>query len=424
MLSTRRRWLGLVGATAASAFSSKLSFATGIEMKGRSSPLLKPIDDAIADFMKANSVPSASVAISQSNKLVYARGFGFLDSNAKEAVSPTSLFRIASISKPITAVAILKLVQQKTLSLDDRIVSFLQLRKPKDPRWKNVTVRHLLHHTGGWDSKASYDPMFHFRTIAKDKQLSFPLSHQDLIEYMLDQSLDFEPGSKYAYSNFGYCLLGRIIEKATKTNYETYVQDAIFQPLGITRPRIGKTLSQDRFPTEVKYHDVSDRKGTPVVATEENLVPWPYGVWDLGAMDSHGGWVASSTDLVRFACELDPVKKNRSLDSDLIQEMFSPPGETVEGHSPNVSYGYGWQVRTIDAKRKNIWHTGRLDGTAALLVRRHDGFNWAVLFNKAVNSTGTYLIDIADPLMHKIVDSVKRWPSTDLFSDYFSKKPQ
>ena len=272
MLSTRRHWLGLVGATAASACGSKLSFATGIEMKGRSSPLLKSIDDAIADFMKANSVPSASVAISQSNKLVYARGFGVLDSNAKEAVSPTSLFRIASVSKPITAVAILKLVQQKALSLDDKIVSFLQLRKPKDPRWKSVTVRQLLHHTGGWDSKASYDPMFHFRTIAKDKQLSFPLSHQDLIEYMLDQSLDFEPGSRYAYSNFGYCLLGRIIEKATKTSYETYVKEAVFKPLGITRPRIGKTLSHDRFPTEAEYHDASDRKGTPVVATEESLV--------------------------------------------------------------------------------------------------------------------------------------------------------
>jgi N-acyl-D-amino-acid deacylase len=347
-----------------------------------------------------------------------------LDSNAKEAVSPTSLFRIASVSKPITAVAILKLVQQEILSLDDTIVSFLELRKPKDPRWKSVTVRHLLHHTGGWDSKASYDPIFHFRTITKDKQLSFPLSHQDLIEYMLDQSLDFEPGSKYAYSNFGYCLLGRIIEKATKTSYEKYVQEAIFQPLGITRPRIGKTLSEDRFPTEVEYHDASDRKGTPVVATEESLVPWPYGAWDLGAMDSHGGWVASSTDLVRFACEFDPAKKKRALDSDLIQEMFSPPLENVEGHSPNVSYGYGWQVRTIDAKRKNVWHTGRLDGTAALLVRRHDGFHWAVLFNKAVNLTGTYLIDIVDPLMHKIVDSVKRWPSTDLFSDYFPKKPQ
>lgn len=421
-IDSRRNFLYRIAAAGFLASCQPRLRAFEIPISGVESPLTVSIDRGVVGFMDKHQVPGASIAISYSGKLLYARGFGIKDRSDPAAVTTNSLFRIASLSKPITAVAILQLIQNKKLKLEDRVCDVLGLANPTDVRWNNITVHQLLHHTGGWDSMASFDPMFSFHRIAKERGATLPLGHSDVIEFMLTQPLDFEPGSRYSYSNFGYCLLGRIIERQSGQSYESFVQESIFNPIGISTARLGRTLRADRLPDEVVYHDEVDRKAAPVVATTETQVSWPYGASDLSAMDSHGGWVATASELVRFASAFDAPKKSKLLTQKSIDEMFAIPRLGVEGTSAEVGYGCGWQIRQLANGRFNTWHNGELPGTSALMVRRHDGFCWAVLFNARADNTGTYLPSLFDPLMHAFVDEVKRWPKKDLFRE--TLKPQ
>src|SRR5262249_38619256 len=153
------------------------------------------------------------------------------------------LFRIASVSKPITAVAILQLAERGKLKLDDKVQGHLKYEPhfedggKFDERWRQVTIAHCLAHTGGWDRDKSYDPMFQANRMARSRKVELPILPEDIIRYQLGQPLDFDPGERYAYSNFGYSLLGRIIEKVTGQPYEEYVQDEVLKPLSITRAR-------------------------------------------------------------------------------------------------------------------------------------------------------------------------------------------
>ncbi|HEY3837896.1 MAG TPA: serine hydrolase domain-containing protein, partial [Bryobacteraceae bacterium] len=122
-------------------------------------------DRLINSLMQRYHLPGASVAITRYGKLVFAQGYGLADRERQTPVKADSLFRIASISKPFTAVAILRLVEQKKLRLDDKAFAYLKdLRPPKgrapDPRLAAITIRQILHHTGGWDRDAGFDPMF------------------------------------------------------------------------------------------------------------------------------------------------------------------------------------------------------------------------------------------------------------------------
>src|SRR5262249_13645413 len=145
----------------------------------------------------------------------------------------------------ITAVAILQLIERGQLKLDASVFDVLDLEEPKngkfDPRWRQVTIRHLLQHTGGWDRAKSFDPMFHSAAICKALQVESPAAQQDIIRYMLSVPLDFNPGQRYAYSNFGYCLLGRVIEKLSGKDYEAYVRQQVLLPVEARDTHLGKT---------------------------------------------------------------------------------------------------------------------------------------------------------------------------------------
>ena len=118
---------------------------------------------------------------------------------------------------------------------------------------------------------------------------------------MMKMPLDFTPGKKFAYSNFGYCVLGRIIEKATGLSYEKFVQDQVLKPLGIESMRIGRTLDGQQAEGEARYYMPDNSKARSVFASRKSPVPWPHGGYCLEAMDAHGGWIGSAIDLARFA---------------------------------------------------------------------------------------------------------------------------
>ncbi len=379
----RRLLAGLVVASLAisAVLSDELTVKDNIPISGTANPKYQRYDVLLTTFFDKYDYPGgASLAVGHHGKQVYARGYGYANREAKQVVQPESLFRISSLSKPITAVAILQLVEQGKLQLDDRVMSVLGLIPPSrefDERWRKVTIRHLLEHRAGWDFKESGDPMFLSPIIVKEVGGSHPAMPNAIIQYMLRQPFDFDPGTRYAYCNFGYCLLGRVIEKVSRTSYEAYVRKHIFAPLGIKSMRLGRTLWTHRAANEVRYY--SERKVPAVVGTSlGKSTPAPYGGFCLEAMDSHAGWLATASDLLRFINDFDDPKLSKLLSEKSIESMFARP----EGEDPKKEswYAKGWSVQPI-GKDLAFWHDGAIEGSAAMMVRRPDHVTFVVLLN-------------------------------------------
>jgi CubicO group peptidase (beta-lactamase class C family) len=403
------------------------------DVTGPANPLLAAYDDMMTRFLREHKPPGAALAVTYHGRLVYARGFGHADLEKQQPVQPASLFRIASISKPFTATTVLHLVEKGKLKLADRVLPILKLEphlergRRLDPRWHDVQVRHCLQHTGGWDRDKSFDPMGAetAENVVKALKVRLPIHPKQIIRYMMGKPLDFAPGTAYAYSNFGYCVLGRVIEAVTRKPYEEFVSREILAPLGIQHMRLGMNLLKDRASSEVKYYDGKRRTGRAISGPKIGaLVPLPYGVECLETMDANGGWIASAIDLVRFAAALDDPRKCPILREATIETMLAPPPGPV-GHGPKGNpkesyYACGWDVRPVVRKpgKYTKWHGGLLAGTSTLLVCRDDGINWAVLFNSDADKDGKEFAGLIDPLMHKVADGIKAWPEGNLFSKF------
>lgn len=375
---------------------------------------LEPFDQLMAKFLVEQKIPGAALAVARHGKVVYARGFGVANQKTGEFVQPESLFRIASLSKPITAVAILQLVEQGKIALDDAILTHMPLKPlltdgaAVDDRWTRITIRQCLQHTAGWDRAKSYDPIVKAWEIAKAFSTQPPVSPTQIVRYMMGQPLDFDPGLRYAYSNLGYLILGRIIEAVSGLSYEAFVQKQIFAPLGVSTARLGRALYEHRATREVTYYD--SRNGTGRCLYPPKLgetVPIVYGGMNFEAYEAHGGWIASAVDLVKFASAFDDRKSSPLLKAKSIEAMWARPDQA----KGPVFYALGWQVRIVgDDGESNQWHTGYIPGSEALLVRRRDGLSWAVLFNTN-SSTAQPLSGRIDPKVHSAANTVNDWPA-------------
>jgi CubicO group peptidase (beta-lactamase class C family) len=298
---------------------------------GKPVPGLEPIDKAVLRFMDTIDCQAATVAVSKDGRLVYARGFGWLDKERTQPLPPDALMRIASVTKPVTAATVRNAVRAGRLRLDDKAFDVICVKPPggkvADARIKDVTIGQLLAHKGGWDRNQSFDPMLQTRRIEKELGLTGAATPANVIEYMLGQPLQFAPGEKAAYSNFGYCVLGRVLEAAMKEPYGDCVQHSICKPLGIKDMRLGSSAAAKRDPREVWY-------------------PVPDDAFPLEVMDAHGGLIASAPALCRF------------LQAYWISGEPRRPGQKEDW----VSFG-------------------SLPGTTAMVRQREDGINVVVLCN-------------------------------------------
>jgi N-acyl-D-amino-acid deacylase len=394
-------------------------------------PELKSFDMMMQEFLGEHKVPGASVAVTDHGRLVFARGYGYADLKAMQKVEPDSLFRIASISKPVTAIAILQLVDLGKLSLDAKVFDILDFNSniaaagdKFEKRLRDVTIEHLLQHRGGWDRDMSFDAMFQSVKFARELNVPTPAKPEDIIRRMLTQSLDFNPGERYAYSNFGYCLLGRVIEKLTGQTYEQFVQSSVLQPLGIKDMKIGATRIEGRSEKEVRYYQPGYGKSV----FEEDLgqrSPFPYGAWHLEAMDSHGGWIASALDLAKIAAALDVASHSPLITSTSWSRMHARPpglaGHDAEGKPKESYYTLGWLSRDVENGQVNYWHTGSLDGTATILIRRNDGRNLVALLNSRASPSAEHLGRAIDKLLHRAANAVETWPTTDRFDQFLKR---
>ncbi len=340
---------------------------------------LARMDDVASAFMRAHVVPGLSVAVAQGGALLYERGFGFADRDTKDRVTPAHLFRIASVSKPITSVALFRLMEEGRLTLENTVFGpggILRNEFGPGPfkQWvEQIRVKHLLTHTGGgWQNDGS-DPMF--RNPAMD--------HPQLIAWTLEKvPLEHVPGEHYAYSNFAYCILGRVIEKLTGVKYEQHVRDKILIPSGVTDMRIAGNTLAERQPGEVVYYGAAQQE--------------PYEM-NVRRMDSHGGWLATARDLAMFASHVDGQSAKRNILSlASIREMTTPS-------SANAGYAKGWAVNRVP----NWWHTGSLPGTTSIMVRTASGYCWAALANSREDSGDTG--GAMDRMMWDLVRQVKSW---------------
>lgn len=431
---TRRSFLAMTAAGLAGLGERRGAAAEpwlgGLPITGASDPDLAPFDELMTSFVEENEVPGASLAVTKDGRLVYARGFGYASVEAKEAVKPEHTFRIASVSKPITAVAILQLVEKGKLKLEDRVVERMKVvppagaKSPKDERWNRITVRQCLQHTGGWDRDRSFDPIGRPWEIAEALGIQPPVRPDAIVQYMLGQPLDFDPGARFAYSNLGYLVLGRILEAVSGRNYEDYVKKEVLAPLRIRSAKLGKVRREDRAKDEVEYYDRRSRTGRMLTPPDpEKEVPIQYGAENFEGFEAHGGWIASAIDLVRFASAFDHPDRSPTLKRASIETMWARPegaaGFDGSGKPKAAFYGGGWMVRPVGTDgAANHWHTGFIAGSESLLVRRWDGLNWGVLFNTATNPKGDSLAGAIDPLVHRAADRVKRWPKGDRFAQF------
>jgi N-acyl-D-amino-acid deacylase len=387
---------------------------TGLEVAA-----MAPYDDAMQAIMARYEIPGGSLAVARGGRLLLARGYGYADVDARAPVQPSTLFRVADVSKVVTAAAVLRLVQDNGLSLDTPAFFVLDhLRAPpgtdRDDRLADVTVRDLLTHSGGWDQGRSIDPMQALwgRRASQSTGAPTPASCETVARFMLGRKLDFGPGDGYAYSNFGYCLLELILAKTTRQSYESFVQERVLAPAGIRGMRLGASQPAGRFADETRYYDHGRSSLQPSVFDPTTFVTRPYGSFHLEAQAASEGWLATPTDLVRFVAAIEGKRGSPLLDEQSRAAMLRRPALWRE---TTTYYAMGWFVRPIRERNEANWyHNGSLPGTYALLVRGFNGVTWAAVFNSRPRDWETFG-DELDRALWRATRLVDDWPTHDLF---------
>lgn len=353
-----------------------------LPVSGTAVPALAAYDEAMQKFMRERHIQCGTLAVSKGGKLVLSRGYGFIDHDGQIPCTPNTPMRTASVVKPMTLAALNKLIAAGKVKADTKIVSFLGIKAPAgktmDKRWADITVQHCIDHKGGWLRKTAPigDPMFQSLKIAKELGKTSPASPDDIITYMAGQPLEFTPGSNPGgdtYSNFGYCILGRVIEKASGKKYMDYLNSEIAKPLGITSFQLAHSLPGARNPKEPVYLDpgfdfnVFDAKSKAKVHLAD-------GGFCTESMDAHGGQIASAPDLAKFM----------------------------------ENYWINGKPRKAGESGSGLFYGG-LPGTHTMVLWRADGVNIVALFNQRTDPSKLDYNQI-ESMMNNATTSIKTWP--------------
>jgi CubicO group peptidase (beta-lactamase class C family) len=380
--------------------------------------VLKPIDDAFIRSMSRNGVPGATFALAKNGKVIYRAAYGYSNLNPAKAATINTRGRLASISKTITAAAIMKLVEEGKLSLEDTVFGPTGILKDLKPfsysgyQGNNVAtlgqikVHHLLSHTGGWDRGTSGDPNVpvdadrfscngsktgteceptismaqYIAQRAKSegtlgKNETRGASMDEVIRWMMrpddpDFLPKWKPGEKQVYSNFGFIVLQKIIEVKSKQAYMDYIK-GMMDKMGVTFAK-GNSMPTHALANEWTYYDVPGAGTTRnPYWTSETLttgIPWSY-VYDMNTMLGHGGWVASPEELVKFVSKLDSTAPNPWITWKTFRSMMNRP----EGAAKTGGYyGLNWSVDPLTSEADDKFHFshgGALTGARSLLLK-------------------------------------------------------
>lgn len=342
-------------------------------------PELKPMDAEIRRFMSRWDLRGTSLAVTRHDSLVYARGYGWADVENRTPMEATTVMRIASASKLVTAIAIMQLVEQGKLALDSKIFGpdgilndSLYTSAIADPRACDVTVDHLLLHMGGF-ARPWGDPMFHVADIVKANRLPGAPSPDELTRIILRRKMSRTPGESRKYSNFGYMLLSLVIEKVSGTDYWDYVQQNIFEPSGIGGFKAAGNYLADRYPDEARYY------GPDKVKVEEytgsgRMVERVYGGNNVNGLLGAGGWLASAPGLARLVAVTDSCPG--------VRNILTPASTAIlTAYDPEETMCRGWVEIDDDG---NWLRTGTLSSTHVLIKHYADGQCWVMTTNTGV----------------------------------------
>ncbi len=366
-------------------------------------------------FLKKWTIEGASIAVSKDGKLIFARGFGYADTTSKTETQPYSQFRIASISKLVTAIAIMKLQEKGKLSLNDKvfgsdgILNDPYFGQPKDKRVFDITVAELLSHEAGWSQRYG-DQMFMPIVIAEKMGVKPPVDLKTIVKFVLGKRLQYTPGRGKAYSNLGYSILGLVIEKVTGMPYEDYCKKEILEPLGIYDMKLAGNLPSERATFEVTYYEPLDVALKPSIYGTGEMVPPSYGGNDIRTLGAAGAWISTAPDLMRLLLAVDGFNTRPDILSDQSIKFMT---DNENGFAP-----VGWKETGMDG---TWWRTGSFPGSAGVMKRQSDGISWVVLFNSSAWN-GPEIYSYISNMMNRALSKIDPWPDYDLF-DYSPPVP-
>lgn len=339
--------------------------------------VLKPMEKAVERYLDYWHLQGASVAVIRNDSLVYAHGFGWADREKGEKMQPWNLLRLASISKLITATGIMVLQERGLLSLDDKVFGPEGILQDsvytsviRDKNYYEITVEHLLRHKGGFTVRAG-DPMFSTRTIMLQNHLDVAPDSETLLRCVLRRRLGFKPGTSQAYSNLGYLLLSKIIEKASGMSYEDFIQAEVLTKAGCKDFRIAGNYLSDRHEGEVRYYIQDDDLPVEEFNNSGREVPRCYGGNDVTSLSGAGAWVGSAPELALFTASIDG--------RDGVPDIINPESvAAMTEYFDSDTYSLGWN----DTNPEKGWvRSGTFAGTNALIKYFPDGECWIFLSN-------------------------------------------
>jgi len=306
---------------------------------------------AFDGYATEDSVVGASVLLMRQGGVLAHHEYGFADRALGQRVDERTIFHWGSITKTLTAVAVMQLRDRKRLSLDDRVTRYLpELRQVHDPfgSMDDVTIRMLLSHSAGFQN-----PTWPYRT-GKPWEPFEPTRWEQLVAMMPYQEVAFAPGSRYSYSNPGFIYLARIIEQLTGDPYQSYIYKNLWTPLGITHSYFGATPYHLADQRSNNYDVVRDSAGREsVVANGRDFDP--------GITIPNGGWNAPLSDVARWVAFLtgatasDTVLARATLD-EMWRPLFAADSE-APGDSVGLSFFVLWRGGV-----RFIGHTGHQAG--------------------------------------------------------------
>lgn len=365
-------------------------------------PEADKFDKAVEQFMRQWSVTGASLAIMKDGNLIYSKGYGYANIADSTPMEVKHIMRVASISKLITAVGIMKLVEDGKLSLDSRVFGkngiLPQYQKYSDKKIEKITVDNLLRHQGGFSIRSG-DPMFD----AAKMGIKLPATMDGMIEHVISKGIRYAPGARYAYSNFGYLILSKIIEQTTGLAYESYIKDSIMAPIGCYDIHIGHNLHAQRHDNEVCYYEPKDSEHIPAASGSGMLLPKSNGGNNIELLSGAGGWVASPVELLKFVSAIDYRNPNKNI---LSRKSIQIMTDRQKGKMP-----IGW-INVND--NGDWWRSGSMAGTSAMLRRQNNGYTWVFVTNTS-SWKGSRFAPMINSMLQRAFRKVTEWPEKDLF---------
>ena len=374
-------------------------------------PSTSQMERHIRNWMARNNIRGASLAVMRDEHLIYCKGFGWADKERGQEAEVGDIYRIASASKLITAVGIMKLCDEGLLSLDDKvfgeagILNDPQLLDIRDKRAADITVRHLLNHTSGFSRRLG-DPMFRTADVMHWEHMDTTPSADELIAFQLRQRLRDRPGGSAQYSNIGYLVLSRVIEKVSGMGYEEYIQKKVLWPAGCYDMHIARNYYEERHPHEVKYYGHDPGETIESYDGSGRMRPREYGGNDITGLQGAVAWVCSAVELLRLVASIDGRGG--------VPDILSPQSVAeMKRIARKGDYALGWA--RYDSRSGSLVRTGTMSGTCAYVESRPDGLSYVFITNTS-SYRGASFTNSIGRMVRDAMAKVKTWPADrDLF---------